>query len=113
MIQRNPARFADADEARRVAEAFDLRRLPPSFYANPYPTYHALREHAPVHPLPGGTGEAEACALPKIADMMLPKILMGQLHCERAPRSPSIADPGHLLTHPRDFVNRPLTIRCA
>src|SRR5687767_3395815 len=56
---------------------------------------------------PGGTGEAEACALPKIADMMLPKILMGQLHCERAPRSPSIADPGHLLTHPRDFVNRP------
>ncbi len=54
MIQRNPARFADADEARRVAEAFDLRRLPPSFYANPYPTYHALREHDPVHALPGG-----------------------------------------------------------
>ena len=54
MIQRNPARFADADEARRVAEAFDLRRLPPSFYANPYPTYHALREHDPVHRLPDG-----------------------------------------------------------
>jgi cytochrome P450 len=54
MIQRNPARFADADEARQVAEAFDLRRLPPSFYANPYPTYHALREHAPVRALPGG-----------------------------------------------------------
>ena len=25
-----------------------------SYYANPYPTYHALREHAPVHRLPDG-----------------------------------------------------------
>jgi cytochrome P450 len=54
MIRRNPARFADPEEARGVAEAFDLRRLPSPFYANPYPTYHALREHSPVHALPGG-----------------------------------------------------------
>ncbi len=54
MIQRNPASFADPDEARRVAEAFDLRRLPAGYYANPYPTYRALREHAPVHRLPDG-----------------------------------------------------------
>ena len=54
MNQRMPPRFADPDQARRVAQAFDLRRLPAGYYANPYPTYHALREHAPVHRLPDG-----------------------------------------------------------
>jgi len=49
-----PPRFADAAEARQVAQAFDLRRLPAEYYANPYPTYHALREHDPVHRLPDG-----------------------------------------------------------
>ena len=38
----------------QVAQAFDLRRLPAEYYANPYPTYHALREHDPVHRLPDG-----------------------------------------------------------
>ena len=37
-----------------LQQAFDLRRLPAAYYANPYPTYHALREHAPVHRLPDG-----------------------------------------------------------
>ena len=54
MDQRTPPRFADPDRARQVAQAFDLRRLPVEYYANPYPTYHALREHAPVHRLPDG-----------------------------------------------------------
>jgi len=54
MSQRMPSRFADPDRAREVADAFDLRRLPAEYYANPYPTYHALREHAPVHRLPDG-----------------------------------------------------------
>ena len=54
MNQRMPPRFADPDRAREVADAFDLRRLPAEYYANPYPTYHALREHAPVHRLPDG-----------------------------------------------------------
>ena len=49
-----PSRFADPDRTREVADAFDLRRLPAEYYANPYPTYHALREHAPVHRLPDG-----------------------------------------------------------
>ena len=31
-----------------LAEAFDLRRLDAAFYENPYPTYRALRETAPV-----------------------------------------------------------------
>jgi cytochrome P450 len=51
---RAPARFADPERARQVAQAFDLRRLPAEYYANPYPTYHALREHDPVHRLPDG-----------------------------------------------------------
>jgi len=49
-----PARFADATRAREVALAFDLRQLPADYYANPYPTYHALREYSPVHRLPDG-----------------------------------------------------------
>ena len=55
MIQRNPARFADADEARRKLHRPSIcGGCRPTIYANPYPTYHALREHAPVHRLPDG-----------------------------------------------------------
>ena len=50
-----PAHFADADAARSAALAFDLRRLPADYFANPYPYYHALRAHAPVHRLPDGS----------------------------------------------------------
>jgi cytochrome P450 len=39
---------------RELAENFDLERLTPEFYANPYPTYRALREHEPVKRLPNG-----------------------------------------------------------
>src|SRR5205085_2820961 len=41
--------------ARDLAESFDLERLTPEFYANPYPTYRALREHAPVKRLRNGS----------------------------------------------------------
>ncbi|MEA3106104.1 MAG: hypothetical protein QOI88_709 [Gammaproteobacteria bacterium] len=34
---------------------FDLRTLPPSFYADPYPTYAALRAASPVRRLPDGS----------------------------------------------------------
>lgn len=37
------------------AASFDLRQLPDSFYRDPYPTYRALREHAPVKRLPDGS----------------------------------------------------------
>ncbi|WP_276156343.1 cytochrome P450 [Rhodopseudomonas sp. BAL398] len=40
--------------AEDLAATFDLARLTPDFYADPYPTYHALRRHAPVKRL--GTG---------------------------------------------------------
>ena len=38
-----------------LAAHFDLEKLTPEFYANPYPTYRALREHAPVKRLPNGS----------------------------------------------------------
>ncbi len=44
-------RYQDVETARAVAASFDIRRLPASFYDDPYPTYHALREHRPVHRL--------------------------------------------------------------
>jgi cytochrome P450 len=40
---------------RDVAERFDLAQLPPDFYADPYPTYRALRTHAPVKRMPDGS----------------------------------------------------------
>jgi cytochrome P450 len=41
--------------ARDLAENFDIEKLTPEFYADPYPTYRALREHAPVKHLPNGS----------------------------------------------------------
>jgi cytochrome P450 len=40
--------------SRELAANFDIEKLTPEFYANPYPTYRALREHAPVKRMPGG-----------------------------------------------------------
>jgi cytochrome P450 len=41
-------------DARELAASFDLERLTGEFYANPYPTYRALRENDPVKRLPNG-----------------------------------------------------------
>ncbi|WOH83988.1 cytochrome P450 [Bradyrhizobium sp. BEA-2-5] len=41
--------------ARELADGFDLEKLTPEFYDNPYPTYRALRENEPVKRLPNGT----------------------------------------------------------
>jgi len=40
---------------RDVAERFNLAQLPPDFYVDPYPTYRALRTHAPIKPMPDGS----------------------------------------------------------
>jgi cytochrome P450 len=45
----------DSERARRVAGSFDLKALPPDFYADPFPYYHALREHAPAKRMPDGS----------------------------------------------------------
>ena len=41
--------------ARALADSFDLEKLTPEFYADPYPTYRALRENAPVKRMPNGS----------------------------------------------------------
>src|SRR6478735_4332898 len=41
-------------DARELAASFNLEKLTPEFYANPYPTYRALRENEPVKRLPNG-----------------------------------------------------------
>ena len=41
--------------AQEIAAGFDLRALPPDFYANPYPVYRVLRETEPVRLMPDGS----------------------------------------------------------
>jgi cytochrome P450 len=41
--------------ARELAAGFDIEKLTPEFYTDPYPTYRALREHAPVKQMPNGS----------------------------------------------------------
>lgn len=41
--------------AQEIAASFDLRALPPDFYANPYPVYALLRETEPVKRMPDGS----------------------------------------------------------
>src|ERR1700754_2671723 len=41
--------------ARELADGFDLEHLTPEFYVNPYPTYRALRENAPVKRMRNGS----------------------------------------------------------
>jgi len=43
-----------AGNGRELAASFDLERLTPEFYADPYPTYRALREIEPMKRLPNG-----------------------------------------------------------
>lgn len=38
-----------------LVESFNPRQLRPAFYEDPYPTLHALRQHAPLHRCPDGT----------------------------------------------------------
>ena len=41
--------------ARELAAHFDIEKLTPDFYADPYPVYRALREHEPVKLMPNGS----------------------------------------------------------
>ena len=49
-----PATFP-RDVAVNVSATFDLTELPADFYANPYPYYRALRDHAPVKRMNDGS----------------------------------------------------------
>ena len=41
--------------ARELAAHFDIEKLTGEFYADPFPTYRALREHEPVKRMPNGS----------------------------------------------------------
>src|SRR3979411_1738284 len=41
--------------ARALASGFDIEKLTGEFYADPYPTYRALREHEPLKRMPNGS----------------------------------------------------------
>ena len=43
------------EDPRAIANHFDLLQLPPGFYDAPFPTYRALRDHAPVKAMPDGS----------------------------------------------------------
>ncbi len=47
----NPAAHRSAE----LADRFDLRAVSDAFCDDPFPTYHALREHAPVKRMPDGS----------------------------------------------------------
>jgi len=49
------ARFDTPDEAAAFAASFELHSPPGDFVDDPYPYYRALREHAPVRTLAGGS----------------------------------------------------------
>ncbi len=44
-----------AERAAEIASTFDLRALPPDFYADPYPVYDVLRQQSPVRLMPDGS----------------------------------------------------------
>ncbi len=44
-----------AERAESIGEHFDLRDLPPDFYADPYPVYDWLRTHQSVRRMPDGS----------------------------------------------------------
>ena len=42
-------------DLRNAALKFDIKRIDPSFLADPYPIYQALRTHDPIHAMPDGS----------------------------------------------------------
>lgn len=52
-------------DARELAASFDLEKLTPEFYVNPYPTYRALRQNEPVKRMPNGS-----CFLTRYDDLV-------------------------------------------
>jgi cytochrome P450 len=49
------ARFETVEAAEEADRNFDLKRLPADFIGDPYPYFHALRQHDPVHRMPDGS----------------------------------------------------------
>src|SRR5215831_17942851 len=50
-----PPHVLEDEQAAELIRGFNLARLSPAFLDDPYPTYTALRDHAPIHRLPDGS----------------------------------------------------------
>jgi cytochrome P450 len=50
-----PPHVMEDKQAAELIRSFNLACLSPAFLDDPYPTYTALREHAPIHRLPDGS----------------------------------------------------------
>ena len=50
-----PLQSSGNEQAADLIRGFDLGRLNRGFLDDPYPTYRALRELAPIHRLPDGS----------------------------------------------------------
>jgi cytochrome P450 len=46
---------SSGEDARALAQKFDIKRIDAAFLADPFPTYRALREYDPVHRMPDGS----------------------------------------------------------
>ena len=64
--------------AEEIASGFDLRALPPDFYANPYPVYRVLRQTDPVKRMPDGS-----FFLTRYADLVAVQTADGRLRVQR------------------------------
>jgi cytochrome P450 len=54
LVENGVAIRLSPEQASAAARDFDLKRLPADFIDDPFPYYRALREHDPVHRMPGG-----------------------------------------------------------
>jgi cytochrome P450 len=54
-LDRQAQSEGETQALRAVALNFDIKRLEPSFLADPFPIYRALREHDPIHRMPDGS----------------------------------------------------------
>ena len=77
-----------------IAARFDLATLTPDFFANPYPYYRALRDHAPIKRMPDGS-----CFLTRYEDILPvyrdPKVFSSDKRKEFGPKY----GPSPLLEH--------------
>jgi len=77
-----------------IAVRFDLATLTPDFFANPYPYYRALRDHAPIKRMPDGS-----CFLTRYEDILPvyrdPKVFSSDKRKEFGPKY----GPSPLLEH--------------
>ena len=54
-MEEGAAALAQDIAAAVAAIDFDLKKLKPGFFDDPYPTYRALRQHDPIHRMPDGS----------------------------------------------------------